>query len=143
MYLLQEKSECSPNQKRIVSRERGENREHIAINPDGRFVVRHYRLDGNIITNQTCCDYLLINDSAKKVYYIELKGKNIERAVEQLLAAEKICHSELKYYVSYYRIVSSKSPTHNNEPKKLRNLKDRYGTKRVICKERRLEETLD
>ena len=144
MLLKPEESENRDKyQKIIVSRETGENREHRAINPDGIYEVRHYQLDGKLVRNQTCCDYLLLNDTRRKAYYIELKGKDVKKAVDQVLAGEKLCREELQGYLSYYRIVTSRSPTHNNAPKNLRNLQDRYGTKRVICKTRKIEEVLD
>ena len=140
MELRQGDSECRMNQKVIVSEENG--RAHIATNPDGQYNVRHYRLDGKLVKHETCCDYLLLNDSLQNAYYIELKGHDISRAVEQVLAGERLCRALLKNYVSYYRIVASKSPTLDNMPKKYRNLLDKVGTKRLICKTRRLEEIL-
>ena len=144
MLLKPEDSECRDiHQKIIVSKEPRENREHRAVNPNGMYEVRHYRLDGKLITNQTCCDFLLLNDTRKKAYYIELKGKDVKRAVDQVLAGERICKRELVDYMSFFRVVTSKTPTHKNMPKNLRNLKDRYGVNRVLCKTRLIEETLD
>ena len=40
----------------------------------------------------------------KKAYFIELKGKNIDDAVEQLAAGERMCKAELQGYSIFYRM---------------------------------------
>lgn len=142
MLLDPGKSLCKPHQTLIVSKDKGEPRQHRAINPSGINLVRHYRLDGDLVLKQECCDFLLLNDSRHRAYYIELKGRHIDKAVSQLLAAEKICRPELIGYTSYFRIVASKSPTHKNLPKKYRDLLALVGRERLICKTNILEETL-
>lgn len=142
MLLDPKKSICLPNQTIIVSKDRKEPRQHRALNPNGSFSVRHYRLDGDLVVRQECCDFLLLNDTKLKAYYIELKGRHVDKAVSQLLSAEKICHSELSGYTSYYRIVASKSPTQKTFPKSYRDLLSRVGRERLICRTNSLEETL-
>ena len=56
MILIGAKSLCQKYQKIIRSPENG--RIHVALNPNGQFKVKHYHLDGEIVKNQTCCDYL-------------------------------------------------------------------------------------
>lgn len=46
MILDPKESECEIHQKIIVCRDKGEPREHRAINTDGIFEVRKYHLDG-------------------------------------------------------------------------------------------------
>ena len=82
MLLTPEKSLCEKNQAIVVSRDKGTRREHRAANPQRQFELRHYKLDGELVRQQTCCDFLLINDSGKKAYFIELKGENIDKAVK-------------------------------------------------------------
>lgn len=106
------KSKCQKQQREIVSRDKGSPRMHKAIN-EQEYNVRQYKLDGEVVKNQKCCDFLLLNDSLKKAYFIELKGGNIDEAVPQLQAGERLCRSELKGYGFYYRIVCSKVKTHN------------------------------
>lgn len=62
-----------------------------------------------MIKQTTCCDFLLVNDTQQKAYFIELKGGNIDDAVDQLEAAEKKCRAELAGYAFFYRIVCSKA----------------------------------
>lgn len=51
MMLTDEKSLCKRNQKIIVSRDKGNKREHRTINRDGIYKVRQYKLDGDIFHN--------------------------------------------------------------------------------------------
>ncbi len=103
MLLTQDKSLCESRQKIIVSRDAGTQRKHRANNPQQKYNVRHYKLDGNIISQRTCCDFLLINDSLKNAYFIELKGGNIDEAVPQLEAGYQLFRSELTGYKFYFR----------------------------------------
>ena len=140
MKLTPEKSLCQKNQKNIVSKEKG--RIHTAINPDGRFDVRHYHLDGELINNQLCCDYLLINDSSKEAYYIELKGQDIRKAVTQVIAAEKICKEDLMGFKSNFRIIPSKVRAEELRSVEYRRLLEKVGTNRLKCQSNKMIETL-
>ena len=66
MLLTPDKSICERRQKIIVSKDQREQRQHRAENPDQKYEVRHYRLDGDLVSQTTCCDFLLINDTTKK-----------------------------------------------------------------------------
>ena len=103
MQLTTEKSLCEEKQKLIVSKDKGTSREHRAKNESGRYNVRHYKLDGDIVKQQKCCDYLLLNDTRKNAYFIELKGRNIDEAAAQLTNGAKLFRSELKDYEFFYR----------------------------------------
>jgi len=127
-------SECELHQKEFICRDPGEKRVYRVINPNGKFDVRKYKLDGKLVKNKTCCDFTVINDTSRMVYYVELKGRDVGKAVDQLIAGERICRIELQGYLSFYRIVSSKSPTVRMEPKNFRNLKEMVGRTRFICK---------
>lgn len=81
-------------------------------------------------------------DSRKKAYLIELKGGNIDDAVEQLEAGEQKCKDELKEYIFFYRIICSKARTHNLRNVKFRKFKEKCGP-RLLIKENILSETLD
>lgn len=142
MLLTREGSLCEKNQKIVVSRDHGNVREHRALNPNGRFDLRHYKLDGDLVQYEKCCDYLLVNDSGKKAYFIELKGSNVDEAIPQLEAAERRFCSELRQYVLYYRIVASKARTHEIRKNAFRKFQEKYGS-RLICKTGILEEVLN
>lgn len=141
MILANTISLCQKNQKKIISSEKG--RSHVALNSQGKFEVRHYRLDGEIVQNQTCCDFLLANDTSKKAYYIELKGQDIRKAVMQVLAAEKLCDEDLSGYLSHYRIIPSKAKTEELHSTEYRRLLQKVGTNRLKCKSTKMEEILN
>lgn len=142
MLLNPDMSECELHQKEIVCKDKGSTSVYRAINTNGMLSVRKYRLDGNLVKNETCCDYLVLDDTGKKSYYIELKGRDVEKAVYQILAGENMCKAELPGYISYYRIIASKSPTHSLHSKVFRELLDRVGPSRFICKTRELTDKL-
>lgn len=142
MLLTQEKSLCDKKQAIVVSRDERQSREHRATNPKRAFDLRHYKLDGDFVKNETSCDYLLLNDSSKKAYFIELKGENIDEAVDQLEASEKKFAPELGGYKFFYRIVCSKALTHKIHKPKYLKFKEKCGSS-LRTKERILEETLD
>lgn len=142
MFLTSGNSLCEKNQAIVVSRDRGAQREHRADNPQRKFDLRHYKLDGVLIQQTTCCDYLLVNDSRKKAYLIELKGENINDAVDQLEAGEQKCKEELKGYRFFYRIVCSKAKTHKIQNIKFRRFREKCGA-RLIMKQNCLSEILD
>lgn len=141
MFLTPEKSLCERNQAIVVSKDSGNQRKHRAINPEKRFDLRHYKLDGDLVQQTKCCDYLLVNDTLRKAYLIELKGGNIDEATAQLEAGEQKCKAELKDYIFFYRIVCSKAKTHKIQNVKFRKFKEKYGS-RLDMKENVLEETL-
>lgn len=141
MILTPENSLCKVNQAIVVSRDRGNPREHRAINPERRFALRHYKLDGELVRQTKCCDYLLVNDTKGKAYLIELKGGNIDEAVAQLEAGEQICKNELSGYTFFYRIVCSKAKTHKIQGTKFRKFKEKCGSK-LEMKENVFSETL-
>ena len=104
-------SMCGAHQKIIVSRENQSiHRAHNANSKE----VRQYQLDGQIFPKGTrsVCDYILLNDTEKKAYLIELKGRNTEDAIPQIEKSEQAVRSSLHGYAFLYRIVFSGSGTH-------------------------------
>ena len=51
------------------------------------------------------CDYLLLNDEAKRAYYIELKGSDLEKAIQQIEATVQMFQTSLSGYTTYRRII--------------------------------------
>ena len=139
MILTKEKSLCKEKQKEIVSKEHG--REHHALNKKHAYSVRQYRLDGGLFRQEKCCDYLVLNDSKKNAYFLELKGRNVSDAVEQLEAGRKKVIEELSGYELYYRIIGSKMRTHELDTPKMRKLKEKYKGK-LVYKSVKYEEEL-
>lgn len=60
---------------------------HIAENPNGKY-VRQFKVDGDVFpsggSGPKRCDYLILNDTDRHAYYIELKGSDILRAIQQI-----------------------------------------------------------
>lgn len=119
------KSQCDKKQPIVVSKEN--KKEHRALNTDKDSVFQ-YKIDGNIIPSTSAekrCDYLLENETKKTVYLIELKGKHMNEAVEQIEATAKKFKSLLSTYVILPRIVCGGN-THAIHSSKVVAFKRRY-----------------
>lgn len=132
MPLADYDSICEVTQRIIVSRDKGEKREHIAHNAH-RAHVSHYQVDGNIICDETSCDFLVMNDDQKTAYLIELKGSDILKAVRQLDVTNKKLQDKLKGYHVFFRIVLSKTRTHAIESTEFKKYKKRWGKYFAHC----------
>lgn len=141
MYLNGKESLCEKNQKIIVSKDSGSDKRHIAKNAGGNSDVRQFQLDGDIFKQETVCDYLVLNDTKRNAYFVELKGSDITHGVEQLEAASQRFQKELESYVFFYRLVCSRVNTHAvNGSKFLKFKKKHYGY--FAYKEGKLEEDI-
>ena len=80
-----------------------------AYNPSGLRVLR-YKVDGGIITIGSRCDYLLGIVSRRECYLIELKGSDIKKAAEQILATLDALGPRFDKYVVSARIVLTRTP---------------------------------
>ena len=89
---------CGKNAKQIVSRDKGNPQYHKANNVSNSEVT-HYQIDGKVIKTGDRCDYLLMNETSKTAYLIELKG------------TENALRSQLVEYQLQYRIVANKCKT--------------------------------
>jgi hypothetical protein len=59
---------------------------HVGKNKN-RHMIRQFKVDGEVVAAGDMsprCDYLLLNDDAKTSYYIELKGSDLVKAIEQI-----------------------------------------------------------
>lgn len=101
---------CSKNASQIVSRDKKNPQYHKANNVR-KDEVTHYQIDGVVIKAGNKCDYLLMNETKKQAYLIELKGSDLVKAAEQLEATEKALKKELSEYGLRYRIVANKCKT--------------------------------
>lgn len=126
---------------KFVSREN--NCVHTANNPSGHY-VRKFRIDGDIIpkqdTNTERCDYLLVNDIKKDSYYIELKGSDIEKAIDQIEKSILMVKDSLPAYRVFRRIIFH-SGTHQIQRQKVVKWKTRYADS-VIIKQRKHTDTI-
>ena len=75
-------SSCEERQRIIVSRDPGTSRQHRAVNNDACRVTQ-YKIDGDIVCDTSIrCDFLVMNDDQRDAYLIELKGSDIEHALD-------------------------------------------------------------
>jgi hypothetical protein len=63
-----------------------QHRRRVVIRNDKRLQVRKVRIDGCVITDGPRCDFLVLVADRPDEVYIELKGRDIAHAVEQLEA---------------------------------------------------------
>ncbi|WP_271254159.1 hypothetical protein [Pseudanabaena sp. Chao 1811] len=103
-------TECAEGKRLVVEENK---RKYILQNPSKKKVCK-IRIDDCVISSQTRrkCDYLMIVCELEYMYFIELKGKDLISAVEQLTETVKYfqseCH-EIKGRV-FARAVLSKVP---------------------------------
>ncbi len=132
---------CAADASVVVSRDKGSTRKHVANNVN-RCHVTHYKVDGCILSGNTSkCDFLLINETVRVAYLIELKERDISHAVDQLLSTEIALSKHLVDYSIQHRIVCSKSSTHEIQSSKfLKFKKQKFG--HFVCKTNTLEEDI-
>lgn len=140
MLLKPNQSICGKNDKRIVSKDIKTKTRHISIN-EKLYNVRQYQLDGVIIKNEKTCDYLILNDDTKKAFFIELKGRNITEAIPQFEGAIAKLKSEIYDYSLFFRIIASKSKTHEIRDSKVLKFKKKY--KELVIKNIELIESIE
>lgn len=138
------KSLCGKKQKIIVSRDAGNPQQHIAVNESG-CIVSQYKIDGDVIRDDERCDYLVWNEDKKNIYLIELKGSDLNHAVEQLENTEKILNNRffdyLKECTTYYRIVLNRVITHQLHSNYVKKF-EKTRPNRLLIKTKVLEENI-
>ena len=89
-----------------------ENKRTFRINNKSLFTINKVEVDGCYISEGRKCDFLfeIIEDDVKEVFYVELKGKHIEDAVEQLESTLKVCLELHKTIPRSCYIVASRVP---------------------------------
>lgn len=95
----------------FVSEENGA--KHIGNNKSAHY-IKQYKLDGEVFpknTQELRCDYLLLNEVLKTSYYIELKGSNIDHAIEQIEASIAAIKDSIPEYKNIKRRIIYSSRT--------------------------------
>lgn len=128
---------CTEKQKEIHSKENKS--EHIAINKDNDF-VRQIKIDGDILppkTSERRADYLVLNETKKTAYLIELKGSHIKSAFVQLENTDKNLSEALKEHKIYWRVVcgSRTANLEDNEVKKYKKTHSQLLIQRRVLRE--------
>lgn len=99
-----------------------ENKRTFRVNNKSLFTVNQVTVDGCYITSGLKCDYLfeIINQTINRVFYVELKGKNIEHGIKQLEATIHHCKSEHKSIPKLCYIIASRVPKSSTSSQKLK-----------------------
>ncbi len=104
-------TEFCDSRKKIVVRDKGNTQEYRLVNDSGKFCCK-VRVDGCLIKEGKKCDYLIVNCSDKLAIFVELKGKKLSEACEQIECSLKIL-GQLDYLEDLQviaRIVLNKVP---------------------------------
>lgn len=73
-------------------------------------MVNIVRVDGCVLRNVTTCDWMMVPNDNLLEYYIELKGSDVERAIQQLVATMKELSRNLKTAAKRCFVISARSP---------------------------------
>jgi len=145
----------TPNWTRCEDTSKPRNRSNIAITENGKSYIginnsgkttRTIRVDDCLITGHSNkCDYLLLDDTELKAYFIELKGCDVKHAAIQIIETISRLKKDLSSYNTFFaRIVCSECPPNiKNTPqflKLLRLIRDHNGD--VKIKQKKLEEAI-
>lgn len=87
-------------------------RVYTLVNPN-RLKIRKTHADGDMYTefDGKRCDYILSSSEFKTAILVELKGRDVEKACEQISATLDDLESKFSYSCFHGRIVSSRTPT--------------------------------
>ncbi len=83
-------------------------------NPEKKH-IRQFQVDGEVFPKDRepeRCDVLLLNDTDRQSYYVELKGTDIPKAVRQIESTISLISSSIKNYTIFCRIVVHRARTH-------------------------------
>jgi len=101
-----------------------ENKRTFSIRNTRQRQIGKVKVDGCLITNSSTqkCDYLFeIKGQNKEVFYVELKGKDIERALSQIKNTIRLCEDRHNGINKKSFIVSSRVPTGTDIQKQLKS----------------------
>ncbi|HEY3369960.1 MAG TPA: hypothetical protein VGK10_03875 [Prolixibacteraceae bacterium] len=101
-------SKCSEvvTHKRIVL---SENQSKITFLNPAQKEIERVTVDGCALKNGMKCDFLLIEDGGAE-HFVELKGCDIDHAIDQLVTTIKILSKCSRTYIKFAYIVSSRCP---------------------------------
>lgn len=103
----------------------------IRNNDKSRVII--VQVDGCMMKQIEACDYLFDVAKNNTIYYVELKGKNIEKAVKQLLSTMRFFKSTHQDKSKEFHIVASRVPgTTAQNQKLLREFRSETGFKLII-----------
>ncbi len=84
------------NRTEIVLKDKRASSKYTGLNPNNKLSICRHRIDGVIIKEGSKCDYLLLDMTDQKAYFVELKGHDINQAAEQIRTTIEVLEPELK-----------------------------------------------
>jgi hypothetical protein len=126
-------ADCNNNKIVVAQDEKNPKCEYRLINNSAKRVCK-VTVDGCYVTEDKRCDFLLIDCDSKAAFFIELKGSDVLKAVEQIDETINRFWHQMNGFIINGRIVSTKVPVPRlfmNNPKTQRlekKLKSANGT---------------
>ena len=111
-----------------------ENRSKIIFENPNRLEVCIVKVDGCATESGPRCDYALTVDAMKEEFYIELKGRDVEHALDQIEATIKAISSDLRKQPKLCFIISTRCPPRSVTKISNRQqvLKKKYNAKLIV-----------
>ena len=131
---------CKKDAETIVSKDKKNSQCHIAHNPKKSYVT-HYKIDGVVLLSGNKCDYLVMNETEKRAFLIELKGSDLCYAAKQLENTAKSLEKSLATYALHFRIIANKCKTQEIESSEFKKSRMRWG-KKLIYRSAKYEEDI-
>lgn len=95
---------------KIAAKDRGSASEYLIINESHHYFVK-IKVDDCLIKKESSsrkCDFLFLDCTSEKAFFVELKGQNLGDAIEQVKATIFLLHIRLSQFSYCCRIVQSK-----------------------------------
>jgi septum formation inhibitor-activating ATPase MinD len=113
------------NNKIVVCKDAKSSTKYIYQN-DSQDILSKYKVDGCLIDDKDPkCDFLLINCTKGISYFVELKGSDLIKAVEQIDRTINVLHKDFNEYSVEPRIVLTRVNTTDLKSSKLIKLEKR------------------
>jgi hypothetical protein len=113
------------NKKIVVCKDVKSSTKYIYQN-DSLDILSKYKVDGCLIDDEDSkCDFLLLNCTKEISYFLELKGSDLIKAVEQIDRSINLLHKDFKGYSVEARIVLTRVNTTDLKSSKLIRLESR------------------
>ncbi|MEQ8998240.1 MAG: hypothetical protein RID53_17230 [Coleofasciculus sp. B1-GNL1-01] len=107
-------------------------RSKFRLHNPNRATIKVVQVDDCVIKDGIRCDYLLILPNEQEVY-IELKGSNVQHAVEQIERAIEVLSCNCKSLIKLCFISSTRCPINSTEIQNLKKkFKQKYNAKLFI-----------
>jgi len=110
MKNLLENKRCVNGDRRKIVVVQEHKRKYVGSNQQGK-LIHICIVDNCLITSGCRCDFLLVNSEEKRAYFIELKGRDLVHAIEQIDATINQYLMDLNGFSINARVVLTKVNT--------------------------------